>query len=185
MKQLLLLLLFIFPADKKTSAQQSLFYCDVGASLFFPWEHEKDAAVFPTFTFTPGLRLAQNKNFALVLSCPLSAGGTFKNDTYLGIDVPAMVSIHIGSAAANNNNSKLGFILGAGAGYINVVNFYEDRYFEKVHTEFWGYRFNASMSFKADEKTGGVPAIMLSFGRSINGKDAYMVGISFHYITSN
>jgi len=185
MKKLLTFLLVTCLVNQHAFPQQSNLYLNGGLSLFLPWSHHSDVAVFPAFTVTPGLRLVQNKNFTLALNFPLSAGGTFRSDTFLGIDLPAMLSLHFGSAAANNDNSKLGFILGAGAAYMDVVNFYDNVNFEKVRTEFWGYRFNAGVSFKADRNQGGVPAIIFSFGRSVNGKDAYMVGIGLHFILSN
>ena len=183
-KKLLILLLLISLVNKKVFPQQSNFYFNVGGSLFFPWNHYSDVAIFPAITLTPGLRMIQNKNFAFVLSFPLSLGGTFKTDTYLGIDLPAMFSLNFGSAAGNNDDNKFGIILGAGAAYIDVVNFYNSDNFEKVHTQFWGYRFNAGVSFKSDEN-GSAPAIVFSFGRSVNGRDAYTVGIGIHYILSN
>jgi hypothetical protein len=184
-KKLLILLLLFCLVNKKVFSQQSHFYFNGGGSLFFPWNHySADVAVFPAITLTPGLRLIEDKNFAFVLSFPLSIGGTFKTDTYLGIDLPAMLSLNFGSAAANSDNSKFGIILGAGAAYIDVVNFYDSESFEKVHTQFWGYRFNAGISFKSD-RDGSAPAIIISFGRSINGRDAYTVGIGIHYIMSN
>ena len=184
MKKLLILLSLTGLGNKHAFSQQSHFYANVGASLFFPWDYHSDVAVFPGITLTPGLRLIQNKNFALVLNLPLTLG-TSKTDFYLGIDLPAMLSFHFGSAAANNENSKFGLILGAGAAYINVVNFYDDVAAEKIHTEFWGYRFNAGISFKADKQDGDIPAIIFSFGRSVNGKDAYVAGVAIHLILSN
>jgi len=183
-KKLLILLLMICLVDKKVFPQQSHFYFNAGASLFLPGNRQSEVAIFPAITLTPGLRLIQTKDFALVLGFPLSAGGTFKTDTYLGIDLPVMLSLHFGSAAGNNDHSKFGIIIGAGAAYIDVLNFYDNLYFEKVHTQFWGQRFNAGISFKTD-KDGGVPAMVFSFGRSVNGRDAYMAGIGIHYVLSN
>lgn len=184
MKKLLMLLLVTGLGNKYVFSQQTHFYANVGASVFFPWDYHSDVAVFPGITLTPGLRLIESKSFALVLNFPLTLGGTSKTDTYLGIDLPAMLNLHFGSAA-NNENSKFGLILGAGAAYINVVNFYNNVASEKIHTEFWGYRFNAGISLKADKQDGDVPAIIFSFGRSINGKDAYVAGVAIHLILFN
>lgn len=185
MKRKWILFLLIGIPGQLLYSQQSNFYFSAGASVFFPWHHQSDVAVFPALTINPGLRLAQRRNFALTLNFPCSGGGTFRNDTYLGIDIPAMLTLHFGSAAANNSSSKSGFIIGAGAAYMDVVNFYDNINFNKVRTEFWGYRFNAGISFKTDKEQGGVPAVILSFGRSVNGKDAYVVGIGIHFILSN
>lgn len=185
MKKTLLILLVSCLVKQDTFCQTSNFYLNAGASAFFAWHKESEVAVFPAITVSPGIRLLQNRNFALTLNFPLSGGGTFEHDTYLGIDLPAMLTLHFGSAAVNNPNSKVGFILGAGAAYMDVVNFYYNSNFEKTRTEFWGYRFNAGISFKQDKNEGGVPAVILSFGRSVNGKDAYVLGVAVHFILSN
>jgi len=60
------------------------------------------------------------------------------------------------------------------------VNYYDNHYNDKVHTEFWGYRFNLGVSFK--ESSSVVPAIICSYGKSINKQVGNVIGIGLQLI---
>ena len=158
-------------------------YINMGCAFFVPSSYNNDPVIFPAFTFTPGVKFLQDRDFAIVLNFPLSAGLTFKSDAFAGIDLPAMLNLHFGSAAGNNPDTKFGFIFGAGVAYMNVVNNYDNAHNEKQHTEFWGYRFNAGVTFK--ESSSIVPAIICSYGKSITKNVGSMVGIGLQLIVTD
>ncbi len=184
MKKIFLLFFFCLSACTNLFPQKrSVGYLNAGAALFVPWNYHSDAVFFPAFTLTPGIKFFQDKDFAVVLNFPLSAGLTYKSDAFAGIDLPAMLILNIGSAAGNNANARFGFIIGAGAAYTNVVNHYDDLQSKKIHTEFWGYRFNLGVSFKYDRDI--VPSIICTYGKSITPNNGSIVGIGLQLIMIN
>jgi len=186
-KNFLLFTVCLLPAID-LPAQSQAGYIDAGLSLIIPWNYQSRAATFPAITVTPGIKMVQGKNFAAILSAPLSIGWRFKDHGYLGIDLPVMFNLHVGSAAGNNRGSRWGFVLGAGAGYINVVNYYDELISVNRHAEFWGYRFRLGVSFKTDEEGTedlAIPVLFITYGKGIsNGRDN-MIGIGIHVIISS
>jgi hypothetical protein len=161
------------------SQKRNLFYCAGGGAIFAPWSYQEKAIFFPCFSLSPGIKFLQDKDFAMVLNFPISAGVTYKSDAFAGFDLPAMLNFHFGSAAGNNKDADMGIVLGAGASYLNVVHHYDETEHTKRHTEFWGYRFNLGLSFESD---GEVPMIMFSYGRSISPNKGGMIGIGLQII---
>ena len=181
MKKLFLVSIFCICSSMLVLSQKKpIGYIAPGVAFFTPWSYHKDAVFFPAFTLSPGIKCIQGKDVALVLNFPISAGLTFKSDAFAGIDLPAMLNLHFGSATGNNPAARVGIVVGAGAAYINVVNYYDNQYNDKVHTEFWGYRFNLGVSFK--ESSSVVPAIICSYGKSINKRVGNVIGIGLQLI---
>ena len=162
------------------SQKRSVGYVNAGAALFAPWNYHADAAFFPAFTLTPGIKFLQDSSFALILNFPISAGLTYKSDAFAGIDLPAMLSVNIGSASGNAAHAKFGIVLAGGVAYMNVVNHYDDNLKKKIHTEFWGYRLNAGVSFKQD--SGVIPSVICSYGSSISRHRGSVIGIGLQLI---
>ncbi|MGE5107902.1 MAG: hypothetical protein ACM3H8_10180, partial [Sphingobacteriales bacterium] len=102
-------------------------------------------------TISPGLRLIQGKDFALSLTAPISIGASSRSNTYLdlGVDLPAMLETHFGSATGNQDKVSLGGILGAGVAYHYSKNYYDS--FDDVKVSFGGYRFHGGISFSKDD----------------------------------
>ncbi len=184
MKKIFLLLILCCTISIQTFSQKnSIFYLNAGVGLFAPWNYHNDAVFFPAFTLTPGVKFYQEKDFAIILNFPISGGVTYKSDAFIGIDLPAMLSLNFGSAAGNNKESKLGFVVAAGAGYLNVVNDYDKQINKRNHIEFWGYRFNAGVSFK--NESGIIPSIIISYGKSISSHNGNVVGIGLQLIITD
>ena len=167
-----------------TAQKRSVFNFSGGLSLLAGWKNNEGNTLLPSITLSPGIKFIQSKNFALVVDLPVTAGWNFKKGTYFGIDVPLMLNLNFGSAAANNDSARFGILIGAGLGYTNLAN-YEVVNTSPItqthitgHTEFWGYRFKLGASFNARKNNGNAPAIVFNFGKSINSNQGYLAGIS-------
>ena len=165
------------------SQKRPVGYLNAGGTLFIPWDPNSNALFFPAFTLAPGIRFFQDNNFALVVNFPLSAGITYKTDLFAGIDLPAMLSFNFASSAGNNRNAKIGFILAAGEAYTNVVNSYDNISGGKINTKFWGFRFNAGVSFKEENEI--ISSIILSYGTSFFSHKVGIIGIGLQLIMFN
>jgi hypothetical protein len=174
--------LLLFSAFVRAQFPEKAFYFRGGVSLFTPWHRNEEVTIFPGFTLAPGIRTVQNDNFAFTVSIPITIGATFKSDAFLGIDLPLMGDISFGSATGNNGKKKTGGLIGGGLAYLNVVNNYESN--DRSHTEFWGYRFHAGVSFAGDE-TGTCALLLASFGKSMDDTKAYVIGLSIQFIVGN
>lgn len=171
----------------------------LGVTVFAPWTEHGDGPVFPAFTFSPGVRIVQGSDFALVASLPLSVGIAFAemDYSYLGIDVPAMLEFHFGSATGNTNKTA-GFMLGAGAGYQYagetynpyMVGYDDYDYWDTatVHQlDFWGYRLQAGVTFgkEREGQYGDRSMILLQYGRSLASDKKYTIGVGFYMSVGN
>ena len=153
-------------------------YLEGGISLYAAWKDGSKAAYLPSFTVGPGVKFLNTNSFSIVLNIPCTVGWNLDKGTYFGINVPAMLSLNLGSASGNDPNSKYGFVIGAGAGYTNIVNYYEDSQQKRAHKEFWGYQLRAGISFdKAGSGING-PMILFNFGKSITTGRGYVAGLS-------
>jgi len=184
-KKALVFLVIYLAGNGNAYAQRAVGFFDVGFSLFTPWDDADNVAILPSITLIPGLWLFHDKKVSLSLSVPVSFGGTFKSDAFLGMDAPVMLSFGFGSATVMNNTAKFGIILGAGAGYTNVVNNYESDPSEKIQVEFFGYRLHAGVSFKGDKDNSVIPALVLSFGKPFTNTSAYIFGFGVHLLIGN
>ena len=153
-------------------------YLEGGLSIYAAWKDGSKAAFLPSFTIGPGIKFLNTNSFSIVLNVPCTVGWNLDKGTYFGINVPAMLSLNMGSASGNDNSSKFGFMIGAGAGYTNIVNYYEYSQEKRAHKEFWGYQLRAGISFdKADSGISG-PMILFNFGKSITSGRGYVAGLS-------
>lgn len=185
-KKALVFLVIYFAGYGNSYAQRKAGFFNVGFSLFLPWHPPSgDAVALPAFTVEPGLWIFHDEKISLSLSVPISGGATFKSDAFMGIDLPAMISLSYGSATGINAKDKLGFKLGAGAAYINAANNYESVPPDKTHAEFFGYRVNAGICFKGGSSDNVIPALMLSFGKPFASTEAYVIGFGIHLLMIN
>ena len=157
-------------------------YLRLGLSLFTSWLSNDDdkVVIFPALTVTPGLNLVQGKNFSAAITFPISVGFSIKTNTYFGVDLPGMFEINIGSAAGNNENSNLGFMLGAGGAYHYSENYYLDDY-DRVKSDFWGYRFHFGVSWGKDF-SGDKTLLLVSYGRGISDNRKNIIGIGIFMV---
>lgn len=185
MKQLIACSLFFISMIHAAIAQKNTpFYADIGASVIAPWNYTSRPATFLALTLTPGIKVTRARNFAVVINVPVSVGWRFKGDGYLGIDLPAMLNLHFGSAAGHTENSRWGIIVGAGAAYVNVVKYYYESGNIKNRAEFWGYRFNLAVSFNTDKEGDDLmtPALFLNYGSGISDGRAHIFSIGLRLI---
>ena len=107
---------------------EDLFRMRGGLALVLAGQSERYTA-FPALTVSPEVRLAGFGNVSLSLMAPLSAGlwtesvegrRPFANETSgtsFGADLPLMLNLNLGSAAARNGAGGFGVVLGYGRGY--------------------------------------------------------------------
>ncbi len=182
MKQLLVLFMAALLTLNSFSQKRSAGYFGGGLSLLVPKNAGESASVFPAFTITAGFKFFQGRDFSMVINAPVSVGWRFKDNGYLGIDLPVMLNMHFGSTAINNEHAKWGVLLGAGVGYVSVYN-EEDFILQKdKFTEFLGYRANVGVQFTDKKDPTFKPLLLLTYGRSIASNYGYMVGIGIHFI---
>lgn len=172
-----------------TAQKRDIFYFRFGGNIFFSGNKEKGPFFFPALSFAPGIRIAQSKDFALVLAAPISIGSSFRssNSSYLGIDAPATLEFNFGSAAGNNENSHFGFILGAGAGYHYAGNYadtYTDPFSDFRHFDFWGYRLESGFTF-GKEGNGSQVMILFNYGRGFTAEKRTMIGAGLVFTMGN
>jgi hypothetical protein len=182
MKRAIVFLAICLADYENAFSQKPGGYFNAGLSLLTPWDNRSHVAAFTAITITPGLWIYQDEKVSLAAACPISVGITFETRVYPGIDIPVLFSLGFGSATGINKKAKMGFILGAGAAYTHVVNYYDISQPEKVNFEFFGYRFNAGISFNADQGNRYIPALVLSFGKPFANTDYYLAGIGIHII---
>ena len=178
-KILTVFIITIVPYSTIIAQHLPIGYFKAGVGLQTAWTDEDHILFFPGITISPGIRMIQGKEFALTLSTPITFGATFKSDTWAGFDLPAMVDFSIASAADNDLKSKLGFVVGAGVAYFYATNYYDEELFEKVHTEFWGWRFQSGISLG---KFGEKCLLLFSYGRSMSGNNGHVFGIHIQLI---
>jgi hypothetical protein len=179
MRKVPALLITCFLLHAPVYAQEKLGYFRGGVSLYFPENGPSDLVVFPAFTLGPGIRVIQTKDFILSLSCPISFGATYKTDLFAGIDLPVMVDLNLGSAAANDEKAKAGFIIGAGVSYINAVNYYDNDEQRVVRSAFWGLRFEFGIVIGKEKENNSRDLLLFSYGQSMMNSQASVIGISF------
>ena len=179
MKKIILLLTFCSLLQPVSFAQKAVTgYLEGGLSLHAAWKDGSTGAYLPSFTLGPGVKFIGKGDVSIILDIPCSAGWNLKKGTYFGIHVPLMLNFQFGSASANKGNSKFGFILGAGAGYTNIANYYEYSSTQRAHKEFWGYHLRAGLSFDRSDESFSGPMLVFNFGKSISPGNGYIAGIS-------
>lgn len=177
-------MLFSASAQKKGT-----FYGRFGGNIFFSGSKEKGPFFFPAISFAPGIRIAQSKDFALVLAAPISVGASIRssNSSYLGIDAPATLEFNFGSAAGNNEKSRVGLMIGAGAGYHYAGNYaetYNDPYSDFRHFDFWGYRLESGITF-GKGGNGSQIMILFNYGRGFSSEKRTMIGAGLVFTMGN
>lgn len=179
MKETLCIILICVITTTNAGAQKSIGYFRLGVTLLTSIEDD-NPILFPGITIVPGLRIIQRKNFLVSISTPITLGSIFENDTYLGIDAPAMLDLSFFSATGNNEKAHAGFIVGGGMAYLNIRSLYDDVDGHK----FWGYRFHAGLSFGKGD-SGDRTLILLSFAKSATRHQGKVIGISVQGIMGN
>jgi hypothetical protein len=173
-KKLAVFIITIVPYSTGIAQHLPIGYFKAGLGLQTAWTDEDQIAFFPGITVSPGIRMIQGKDFALTLSAPITFGATLKSDIYAGFDLPAMIDLSIASAADNDPKSKLGFVVGAGVAYFYITNNYDEGIPEKIHTEFWGWRFQSGISLG---NFGGKSLFLVSYGRIMTGNKGLVFGL--------
>jgi hypothetical protein len=171
---LAVLIIIIVPCSTIVAQHQPVVFGRAGVGLQTAWTDDDHIAFFPAITIGPVVRMIQEKEFTLTISAPVSFGFTTKSDTYAGFDLPAMIDINTGAAADNNSKSKVGFVAGAGVAYFYITNYYDEELFKKIHTEFWGLRYEAGISLG---KSGDKALLLVSYGKSLRSNAGEVIGI--------
>jgi hypothetical protein len=180
--------LYGFPSMAQKPA--SIGYFRGGVNLNFSWPENGKLFCIPAFNLTPGLRIVQGSDFAMVLTMPITVGYSSDNyyhTGYAGLDVPVMLEFNFGAATGNSATSGVGFMIGAGAGYQDVGtydNSISDYGTQKSDMDFWGYRLSFGISFGKDP-TGDRTMITTSFGRSFTLDKKYTFSIGAYIILGN
>jgi hypothetical protein len=197
MKRIILIGLILMSFFQTVSAQKpaSLIYFRIGGSFFVSWKNDFKAFYIPAVTVVPGFRLIQSKDFALTISAPVSIGPSFKvfEKSYWGVDLPALMELHIGSSAGNSGTSNIGFMLGAGVAYHYAGKYKEDDSYIYNNgignilvdeLSFAGYRFIAGISF-GKNKSGDRGLITATFGKDFDHEKDFVTGIGIAFILGN
>ena len=160
----------------KGIAQYPKIYTRAGCNLFTSWLTNNDdkVIVVPALSLSLGLRLLQSDVAAVSITLPVSVGFSSKSDSYLGVDLPAMLELHMGSATGNNENASFGGMLGAGLGYNYSGNY-------GIESDFWGYRLEAGVSFKS-ESSGNAALLLISYGRGIADSRKNLIAVGIHLV---
>lgn len=172
-----------------TAQKKDIFYARFGGNLFFSGNNESDLFVLPSITFAPGIRIAQSKNFAMVMAAPISVGSSLRSysNSYLGIDAPLMLELNLGSAAGNNDKSHFGFMMGAGAAYHYAGNYFDNYNGPNEdfrHLDFWGYRLESGISFgKGDD--GNQIMVLFNYGRGFTAEKNTVIGAGLVFTMGN
>ncbi|HAO47735.1 MAG TPA: hypothetical protein DCQ97_12460, partial [Chitinophagaceae bacterium] len=148
-----------------------------GISIFGAWKDNSKVAWLPSITIGPGIKFFKTSSFSLLLNLPVTVGWNLDKGTFFGINAPLMLSLRLGAASGNGDHSRFGFIIGAGAGYTNIVNYYENSNDKRAHKEFWGYQLQAGLCFGKDQGVVG-PILMFHAGKSITTGSGYIAGLS-------
>lgn len=149
-----------------------------GLSIYAAWKDGSKAAFLPSFTIGPGIKFLKTNSFSILLNIPCTVGWNLNKGTYFGINAPLMLNLKMGSASGNDNSSKFGFIIGVGAGYTNIANYYEDSGNKRAQKEFWGYQLRAGINLGKSEMGINGPSIVFNFGKSIISGNGYVAGLS-------
>ena len=193
MKQKIPPLIFYFFLACTAIAQKpaSVGYFRVGLNLNFAAPQKgSDLFVMPALNITPGLRLIEGQDFALVLAMPLSVGissDDYKHVTYLALDLPAMLEFHFGPATGNSVSCRPGFMLGAGAGYLvagQYADYNNDPENPTRQLDFWGWRLSFGMSF-GNDPDGTRVMIAASIGGNFTADQKSMSYIGLYFIMGN
>jgi len=181
-RPLLLLIACVVLPSLKGMTQYPKVYARAGCNLFTSWltNNNDKVIIVPALSLALGARLLQSDVAAVSVTLPVSAGFSSKSDTYLGVDLPALLELHLGSATGNNEYARVGGILGAGLAYNYSGNYWEDSY-GRIESDFWGYRFEAGISFKS-ELSGNAAILLISYGRGITDSHKNLIAIGIHLV---
>lgn len=163
------------------SAQRSPFYFRFGGSLFLTGIKGSDnkLVAFPALSFAPGVNFINGKDFSMSLVAPLSIGASSRTDTYLGVDLPAMIEAHLGSSTGNQDKVSLGLTLGAGVAYTHSENYYDS--FNNTKVSFGGYRIHGGISL-GKNSDGDRFLLLMSYGQGLKDNSKQIYGISINMI---
>jgi hypothetical protein len=186
---LLFTLFFTFSAIAQKSA--SIGYFRLGANLNFAGPKEGDNGfTMWAINVTPGLRMIQGQDFALVLAMPVSAGISTNDDTHvshLAVDLPVMLEFNFGTATGNSASAHPGIMIGAGAGYL-IGGQYGDASNDETYgtrqLDFWGWRLSFGICFGKDPD-GTRIMLAASYGRNFTADKKSMASFGFYFIMGN
>lgn len=187
------LLILIFSMGSLAIAQKpsSVGYFRAGLNLTFAAPQKgSELFVMPALNITPGLRMIQGQDFALVLTLPVSVGissDDYAHVTYLAVDLPAMLEFNFGPATGNSASGQPGFMVGAGAGYL-IAGQYGDNTNDEIYgtrqLDFWGWRLSCGASFGKDTN-GSRVMIAVNYGRNFTIDKKSMISLGFYLIMGN
>jgi len=167
------------PYGPRPHQTRSRLYARAGLSFFEAYNPSQTHTVYaPGVTVALGVRMLQGKNAAVTVSFPITAGWNRQN-VFFDIDLPAMIDLHLGCAAGNNQRSQVGFVMGAGMAYLYASN---NRDRNTIHVG--GLRYQAGISF-GRRNHDARNLILASYGRSTTPSHNQIVGISFQFIMTN
>ncbi|SHH57752.1 hypothetical protein SAMN04488109_4449 [Chryseolinea serpens] len=147
------------PVVQPSHGRRSVFYARAGVSFFMAYNPTQTIMLYaPGVTVAPGIRMLQNRDAALTLSFPITLGWS-RTKAFADLDLPAMVDLHIGSAAGNNQNSRIGLVVGAGVAYLYAENFNE----RTLHVG--GLRCHAGIAF-GKKNNDSRNLVLISYGES-------------------
>jgi hypothetical protein len=144
----------------------------------------------PALNVTPGLRMIQGQDFALVLTMPVSVGissDDYANVSYLALDLPVMLEFNFGPATGNSASGHPGVMIGAGAGYL-IAGQYGDASNDAIYgtrqMDFWGWRLSFGMSFGKDPD-GTRIMLAANYGRNFTADQKSMASLGLYFIMGN
>lgn len=182
MKSLLFIIALSFAINSYSQSQYKTFYARGGLSLFLAGSKKDNSPVvaLPSLTLAPGLNFIKGKDFGLSLTAPVSLGFSKNSDYYFGLDLPAMLEMHFGSATGNQDTKSLGLMIGSGIAYNYTYNNYDDNY-TGTYISFTSYRFHSGISFGKSADGGRVMAVF-SYGFGIRSSSKKLFGIGLQYV---
>jgi hypothetical protein len=196
MKRFRLFLLIIVVISRTPAIAQNqlpIFYSRAGANLTFASFNGNNGPLMfmPSLNITPGLRIIQGSDFALIATLPISWGKA-TNDFWLtyseyGIDLPVMLEFNFGASTGNSKTSRTGITIGAGGGwlYMGEYPYIDNQNNARTESlEIWGYRFNLGYSFGRDPD-GSRTMLMFNFGGSFFSNTRYTFSIGMYLIVGN
>lgn len=186
MKKLLLHITSLIIA-LNVSAQKGFFYLNGGLSLFLAGaETSENLTVLPSITIGPGFRLLNTKEFSISADFPVSIGASGDiDDSYFGINAPAILNLNFGYGASLKSTSKFGISLGAGVGYHYSYNEYYDPFYSDEYDDLSlaSYVFQSGFFFRDKHPEKGISGgglrffYMTNFNQSPIRKNVIGIGL--------
>jgi hypothetical protein len=166
------------------------FMQGAGLTIFVATVNNSDPSVVGGFTYSPRFNFAEMENMSLSVGIPLSAGiseyynsmDPDGNSLSFMLNVPLMINLNVGAGSTKENESRLGFFVGAGFGYhlgsynTNVTDGY-DEYSSYQAKSSYGPAANAGVRIAVGNHQKNIE-IRLSYLKGIDATNANVFGVA-------